>query len=537
MSNIILRPYQELAHKQSMDEYEKGIIRQLLVLFTGGGKTKLTISLLDRYKFKRVLWLCWQEELVTQSAMAFIRDKFDDSLADHIEQIGFLNYVSSQTGLFGAGDYKMGCIKADIWEPNGNVVMGSVATMHRRLDRLPEDYFDAVVCDEAHLFGSVSAIKILDYFKPKLLLGLTATPQRETGVMLSDIFQKIVFEYSLDKGIRDGYAAEMDAIRIKTSTSLDNVKTTAGELNLSDLSNEVNNLARNQQIVDSYRKYAEGRQCIAFCVDILHSLDLAETFRNNGYSCYAVSSDEDRTPRRKENVRDYKNGKIQILTNPSLLVTGFDAPDTGCIIMACPTKSLTKYLQAVGRGSRLKSKQYVEKFGQNCIVIDVVDATSRHSLINAWELDRQKPIEERTFVSEEKKKILLEDREAKKRQVNITHKRDQDEKVNLLSLPVIDLNKYGPQKQKEASQKQLDWIAKLGYDVVNESYTMEQVQQILNSQQAAKWQLDFLRKKGYNIEGGCSVAQYSIAKREIEKREQKELVQQYTPNNDGKPFF
>lgn len=537
MSNIILRPYQELAHKQSMEEHQKGVSKQLIVLFTGGGKTKLTVSLLDKYNFKRVLWLCFQEELVSQSAMAFIRDKFDDSLADHIEEVGFLNYVSSQTGLFGAGSYKLGCIKADIWEPNGNVVMGSVATMHRRLDRLPEDYFDAVVCDEAHLFGSISAMKILEYFKPKLLLGLTATPQRTTGIMLSDIFEKIVFEYSLDKGIRDGYAAEMDAIRIKTSTSLDSVKTTAGELNQADLSNEVNNLARNQQIVDSYRKYADGRMCIAFCVDISHSLDLAETFRSNGYTCQAVSSDEDRTPNRKENIKKYKEGSVQMLTNPSLLVTGFDAPDTGCIIMACPTKSLTKYLQAVGRGSRLKSKQYVEKFGQNCIVIDVVDNTSRHSLINAWELDKQKPVEERTFVSAEKKKILLEEREAKKRQVNITHRRDEDEKVNLLSLPKIDLAKYGKQKQSPATEKQLAWIAKLGYDTVNESYTMEQVQQILNSEQAAKWQIDFLKKNGYNVEFGCTVAQYSLAKRELEKKAQKELVSKYTPNNNNKPFF
>jgi len=341
-----LRPYQIQAHEASVNRFNDGINKQLIVLLTGGGKTFLTIKLLERYQFKRVLWLSFQEELVSQSAMAFIHDKFDKRFYDNVNEMGFLEYVKQDRGLFALNEFKLGCIKAEIFKPEANVVMGSVQTVVRRLHLLPSDYFDCIVCDEAHLFMSKSAMDVANHFTPKLLLGLTATPVRADSVSLSDLFQEIVFEYGLDKGIKDRYAAELDAVRIATNVSLDKVRTTAGELNQKDLADEINTLARNQKIVESYRKYADGRQTIAFCVDISHAIDLAEAFRMNGYNCMAVSSDEERTPHRSENIKKFKEGKIQILTNVAVLVAGFDHPDTGCAIMACPTKSLTKYLQS-----------------------------------------------------------------------------------------------------------------------------------------------------------------------------------------------
>lgn len=512
-----LRPYQSEAHEISIKEYNAGITKQLLVLMTGAGKTFLTIKLLERYGFKRVLWLSFQEELVSQSAMAFIREKFDDEFYNQIKEIGFINFMR-EGGLFNVPDFKIGCIKADIWRPDGHVVMGSVPTLHRRLDKLSPDYYDCIVCDESHLFGSVTSIKVLNHFKPKLLLGLTATPTRADGVMLCDIFEKIVFEYSLDKGIRDGYAAEMDAVRVKTSCSLDRVKTTAGELNLSDLSNEVNTLARNQLIVDSYKKYAEGRQCMAFCVDIEHAIHLSEVFKSNGYNCEAVSSNEELTPDRNVKIERFKRGQIQILTNVNILTTGFDHPNTGAIIMACPTKSLTKYLQAVGRGARLKDKEFVEKFGQKCIVIDIVDATTRHSLVNAWELDKQKPVEDRTFVTKENKEKLILDR--LKKSVKLQHNRAEDEVVNLLKLPTLKISKSW-RMEEDATPAQLAAIAKWGYDTTETHYTKSMIQEIFGQQEASSKQISYLRWKGYDTSGFVSVSVATAAFKEIRDKEER----------------
>jgi superfamily II DNA or RNA helicase len=511
-----LRPYQIGCIEASISEYQKGIVRQCAALFTGAGKTFTSINLIDEYKqrfgFKRALWLCYQSELVDQSGLAFLREKYDTEFCDLVEKQGFIEYTRKNEF---PGHFKMGLVKEQIFEIDADVVMGSVMTLHNRLDRIDPYHFDIIICDEFHLFGSNSAVKVLNHFVPKLLLGITATPIRTDGMMLSDIVQKIVFEYDLGQGIKDGYACELDAIRIKTNVSLDRVKTTAGEFNLGDLTNEVNTLARNQLIVDSYKKYCEGRQCIAFCVDIKHAMDLAEQFRMNGYDCQAVSSNEELTPDRSENIKRYKNGDLQIITNVNLLTMGFDRPDTGCVIMACPTKSITKYLQAVGRGSRLKSEEYVSRFGQNALILDIVDVTSRHNIINAWELDKQKSVEDRVFVSKEKKEKLLEARKAK-----ITHERKEDQHVSLLQIPRLKIAKFYTMSD-DATQAQLDAIAKWGYDIKNTHYTKFMITEIFAEQPATPKQIGFLRWKGYDVDGDKMITRgmFEAAMKEIKKKD------------------
>jgi superfamily II DNA or RNA helicase len=508
-----LRLYQQNCIDASVKKYNEGITKQLNVLFTGAGKTFLTIKLLEQYGFKRVLWLSFQEELVSQSALAFIRDKFDTPFYNHVKQVGFLNYVKQDGGLFALKDFKLGCIKGDIWKVDARCIMGSVMTVHRRLDRLAPDYFDCIVCDEAHLYGSLSAYKIIQHFTPKLLLGLTATPHRVDGMMMGDIFDEIVFEYGLDKGIKDGYACELDAVRVKTKTSLDNVRTTAGELNQKDLSDEINTLSRNQLIVDSYKKYCDGRQTIAFCTNIKHAIDLAEQFKLNGLDCAAVSSDEELTPDRSVNINKFKEGKLPIITNVGILVAGFDHVDTGAIIMASPTKSLTKYLQSIGRGARLKTDEFVSKFGQKCVILDIVDSTSRHNLVNCWELDKQKPPEERTFITAEKREKLINERKAK-----LEHQRKEDEVVKLLAIPKFKLNKHIGSKVP-ASEAQLKWIKDLGYDVENISFTHAMCSEIITGLPATPKQVAWMRYNKFDVNSKTVITrgEAELARKQIEK--------------------
>lgn len=492
-----LRYFQSEAHEASISRYNAGVDSQLIVIMTGGGKTYLTVKLLERYGFKRVLWLSFQEELVSQSGMAFIKEKFDDRFYNHVNEKGFLNYIR-EGGLFALKDFKLGCVKADIFKPDASVVMGSVQTVVKRLHLLPSDYFDCIVADEAHLYMSASAMKVCSHFKPKLLLGLTASPYRADGVSLGDLFKEIVYEYGLDRGVKDGFAAELDAIKIKTNCSLDKVRTTAGDFNQKDLADEINTLARNQLIVDSYKKYAEGRQTIAFCVDIAHAIELAEVFKRNGYNCEAVSSDEEKTPERSEKIKKFKEGKIDILTNVGILVLGFDHPDTGCAIMASPTKSLTKYIQSVGRIARVKSEEYVKKFKQTAIILDITDVTTRHNLINAWSLDKEKPIEDRVFVSGEKKQKLLEERA--KRNAKLQHERKDDERVKLLSLPKFKIIK-SQRMQESATEAQLEKLKGLGYDIENVVYTKAMCSEIISQLPATEAQIWRLKKLNYDCSG------------------------------------
>jgi superfamily II DNA or RNA helicase len=531
-----LRDYQIKAIDAVKKELDNGVKKQLLVMATGTGKTFTAVKAIEQFNFQRVLWITHTEELVQQSALAFLSEKFDKELTDAVEDIGFINWVHNGSGMFGCRGikFRMGLIKADAFYPDGSVVMASAQTLYRRLDKLPKDHFDAIICDEAHLFLSRTFSDPLKYFEPKLLLGLTATPTRLDGMQLGNMFDKIVYSYDIADGVKDGYLCELDAVRIKTDLSLDNVRTTGGEFNAKDLSNEVDIPQRNKLIVDSYKTYAEGRQGIFFCVDIKHSLHLAEEFKSQGIICNAVSSDEESTGDRSQTIKDFKAGKIQVLTNVGILTTGFDHRNTGVIGNCAPTKSLSKYLQCIGRGTRLKDENFIAKYGQNCVILDFVDSTTRHKLINAWSLDSGKATEEKVFMTKAKKKALIDERERKIAYVVATSKKDV--KVDLFALPKVYISN-SIKMEEPATEKQLAWIARLGYDTVNVEYTKKMCSEIISAQPATEKQIGLLKWKGYDVSNGVTISEFKMALNEIEKRENKEVVNKYTPNNNGNPFF
>lgn len=494
-----LRPYQEQLICNIVDKLQQGVSRQLIVMATGLGKSLSAIKTCERVEAKRILWITHSEELISQSALAFLKDKFDDKFAEHVEAIGFIEWVKGSKGIFGVNEpqFKMGVIKADAFVIDADVVMASAQTLYRRLDRIPQDYFDVIVVDESHLFMATTYVRPLEYFKPRLLLGLTATPYRMDGLSLGDMFEEIVFEYNIGEGVKDGYLCELEGVRVKTDVSLDNVKTTAGDLNQKELADEINIPRRNNLIVDRYEELGEDRQGIFFCADIQHAVDLAEVFNERGISCKPITSNQDITPNRKGSIDDFKAGEIKVLTNVSILTTGFDFPDTGVIGMASPTKSLVKYLQAIGRGTRLKSPEYVLNHGQKCLVLDFVDSSSRHKLINTWTLDAGKATEDKLFLTSDKKRELIEER---MRRAKIDSYVKQDERINLLQLP--EFYKFKSDKMKEAATPaQLKWINDLGYDTINVNYTKQMCSDIISLQPCSKKELEYLKSKGYDTIG------------------------------------
>lgn len=469
---------------------------------TGTGKTFTLVKLIEKLGLQRVLWITHTENLIEQSALAFLRDKFDESFANHIQQVGFLNYISNSP-TFAGNEFKMGCIKADIFQPNGSVVMASAQTLYRRLNRLSPADFDCIVTDEAHLFLSKTFSEPLRYFTPELLIGATATPHRADGVSMGDVYDEIVYEYNIGEAIKDGNLCELDGIRIKTNINLDSVRTTAGELNQKDLADEVNCFSRNKLICDSYLKYASERQGIFFCVDIQHAVDLCEIFTEQGIKSAAISSNEEITGDKNVNIRKYQQRKLDCLMNVNLLTAGFDHPDTGVIGNACPTKSLTKYLQGVGRGTRLKSPGFTEKFGNNCIILDFVDNTSKHSLINCWSLDKGLDPEERMFITSQNREKLIESR---RRRIEAKH--DKDEYIQLL--PILTPKFKTTIKSTELIDESMrNHLRNYGYDVESVIYTKENYREIVASFPADSGQLAELSKFGFDLNSPITRGQAS----------------------------
>jgi superfamily II DNA or RNA helicase len=359
-------------------------------------------------------------------------------------------------------------------------------------------------------YMAATFFKGVNFFQPKLRLGLTATPERHDGLSLSDLFDEITFEYNIADGIRDGYLVELDAIKVETNCSLDKVRTTAGDLNNKDLSNEINTLARNNLIADKWLKHAKGRKTIAFCCNIQHALDLCDAFLMKGISATAISSDEELTGDRTKKVKDFKDGKYEVIFNVNILTKGYDQPDVSCIIAAAPTKSKTRYMQAIGRGTRVlpgvidNLETDVERWKaikasdkKDCLILDIVDLTSKHNIVNTWTLDKGLDPEDRVFITQEKRELLLEHRRQKNSKLE--HVQEKDERVKLLRIPkvvVVDSIK----NREGATQKQLEWIYRLGYDQTAH-YTKGMVAEILNKLPATKEDVQDLIKLGYDVDG------------------------------------
>jgi ATP-dependent helicase IRC3 len=367
-----LRPYQIAALQASKEKADAGILRQLLVLPTGTGKTVVFACLPKHHGYKKkILVLDHREELTDQAADKIL--KWNPGVPIGIEMA------------------HRRC------KPTDQIIVASVPTIGRkgspRLEQFNPLEFDAIICDEAHHSVSQSYLTVFDHFglfSPDnhiMLLGVTATPNRGDGKALAQVYDQVIYSLPFRDAIEQGWLADVRGIRLTTNVGLDGVKIQGGDFAVGDLSNTVNTPARNQEIVRAWIDRAWERQTIAFTVDIQHAKDLAMMFQKNSIPCEAVWGDD---PERARKLADHRAGKTTVLVNCGVLTEGYDDWRVSCIIMARPTKSQLLFMQCVGRGTRIPEginnlaeaqAQGIKVEKTDCILLDVVDATSKHSLV------------------------------------------------------------------------------------------------------------------------------------------------------------
>jgi len=356
----MLRPYQTKAIQAIRDNYTAGITRQLLVMATGTGKTEVFAHLPELVKDllpKKMLILVHRDELANQA--------YNKILARNPQYI-----IQKEAGTS----------HADV--DTSDVVIASVQTLGRtnseRAKKFDFTAFDIWVVDEAHrsiaesYYNVYNAGNLLQEGNKTLLLGTTATPVRGDGQGLGTLYQKIVYSYPLRTAIEEGYLVDIKGIRVNTQTSLDSVSTKGGDYDQKELAATVNNPTRNLLVLKAYTNNCSDRQAIGFSVDIQHAKDLAELFRKYDINAEAVWGAD---PERYDKIQAFREGQTDVLFNAQLLTEGFDVPGIECVILTKPTKSPVAFSQMVGRGTRLNINK------KDCIVLDVVDSTTRHNLI------------------------------------------------------------------------------------------------------------------------------------------------------------
>ena len=328
--SITLRPYQQecLAAIEA-----KGSGAYLCRLATGMGKTVIFTHLPFH---GRMLILSHREELVQQP----------------------LKYFRCTTGV------EQGAQHAP---PGAAVVSASVQSLARRLDRYAPDAFDVVVVDEAHHAAAKSYRRILDHFRPRLLLGFTATPNRADHARLNGVFSEILFDRDLRWGIRNGYLSDIDCKRVDIGYDLRGVHTRGGDYAPGELAEAMAGTA--DAIAQTYRKLAKGATLI-FAVSVAQCHEIAKRIPG----AEVVTGE---TKNRAEIIARFTAGEIPCLVNCMVFTEGTDIPRVETVIIARPTQSDGLYTQMVGRGLRL----YPGK--QRLTLIDCVGVTGKDSLCTA----------------------------------------------------------------------------------------------------------------------------------------------------------
>lgn len=337
--------------------YDVGVRQQLISAATGTGKTSVFAGIPDYFKSRlpgQTLVLAHRQELIGQAI-------------DRMIEVNPHLTVTREQGVH-------------LGDMNADVIVASVDTLQGdRALKVNWPSIDKVVTDEAHhaitdsYTNIYSLADVLRADTHKLHAGFTATPQRADGKAMAAVFKKIVYTYSLRRAIKEGYLVEPKGIRVKTNTSLHDVKPgSQGDYSVTSLADAINTPERNQLVVKSWLQYGANRSTIGFTANIQHATDLSEMFVHYGVKAEAIWGDD---PERGDKIKRHKAGITTILLNCGVLTEGYDDPQIGCILLARPTKSGVLYCQMVGRGTRL----FLGKL--DCIVIDIVDATTKNSLL------------------------------------------------------------------------------------------------------------------------------------------------------------
>ncbi|MGL4330571.1 MAG: DEAD/DEAH box helicase family protein, partial [Clostridium sp.] len=321
--------------KQSREEgYDKGLV----VAATGIGKTYL--AAFDSREYERVLFIAHREEILKQAAISFKNVRNSDD-------IGF--FYSNQK------------------DTKNKFIFSLVQTLGKdeylNENYFSKDYFDYIVVDEFHHAVSNNYKKIMEYFKPKFLLGLTATPERldsKDVVALCDY--NMVYEVRLKEAIEKGWLVPFRYYGIYDETvNYDNIEYKNGKYNDKELEDALMLNKRAELIINHYRKYKSSR-AIGFCTSRHHAEYMAKVFSENGIKAVAVYSGEggEYSSNRNEALSALAKGEVQVLFSVDMFNEGLDIPAIDMVMFLRPTQSPTVFLQQLGRGLRkYKDKQYL----------------------------------------------------------------------------------------------------------------------------------------------------------------------------------
>lgn len=357
-----------LAQKEALTSLDlvrmKGTKKGVAVLPTGTGKTILSIQ--DSLKFKGNILFCVHNiEILNQTIKAF--KPF---------------YKDMDYGVFNG-------IKKD---SNHRLVFATAQTLGKHLSKFDRKHFDYIIIDEVHHYQAKTYKTIIEYFTPKFLLGLTATPYRTDNKDVFDLCGEPVYIMNISKAIKLGLLCKLKYWFVDNNLDFSKVEWKGNKYNEKDLNREFCIEEYDRAIYSEWVTKAKDRKTIMFCASTKHAKRMFEYFNKQGIKACAVHSAglgyiKNGKPiwrfghggigaykRRSKIIQDYKDDKYQIICVMNVFNEGVDIPNAECVMMLRPTQSSIIFTQQIGRGLRTakgKKDLLVLDFVGNCQKCDI----------------------------------------------------------------------------------------------------------------------------------------------------------------------
>lgn len=329
-----LYEHQEISLAQIEERREKGIRAFLIVLPTAAGKSRIVEEDIQKFAAGK------------EQFRALILAPNTNIIADWKERID-----------------------KDLQPLQDRIDIKTYSYAVRHYHEKTRDYYSYIVVDEAHHAVAPMLKRVIQYYAPEFLIGLTATDQRPDKKRLEEIFGNYTTELSLKDAMEKEVVARANVYRIETNIDLSHVRFNGKDYVNADLEKSVRVTSRNELIVNVLKDYfTEGdagkRQGIIFCINKAHTKEMARLLNAAGISAQDYSGD---TKHPEKVMQEFKEHKIRFLCACDMISEGWDYPELGILVMARPTLSKVLYLQQIGRGLRRTSIK------KNVFVIDVVD--------------------------------------------------------------------------------------------------------------------------------------------------------------------
>lgn len=396
------RYYQQIAVNRAVEAIAKGQDRILLVMATGTGKTYTAFQIIHRLwksgAKKRILFLADRNALIDQTRRGDFKH-FKDKMTvvkNRMIDKSYEVYLALYQGLSGSDE------EANAYK------------------QFSPEFFDLIVIDECHR-GSAkedsSWREILNYFKKATHIGLTATPKETNEVSNSEYFGDPIYTYSLKQGIDDGFLAPYRVVRVNLNVDAEGWRPDVGKkdkdgnevedrvYNRKDFDRNLVIDERTQTVATKITEFLKGydrfAKTIVFCTDIDHAERMRTALSNlnadlvskNHKYIMQITGDNDEGKRELDNFINPEETYPVIATTSELMTTGVDAQTCKVIVLDAEIKSMTKFKQIVGRGTRIN-----EEFGK--MYFTILDFRNVTDLFADKDFDgdpiRVKPVSEET---------------------------------------------------------------------------------------------------------------------------------------------